>query len=604
MIDLYVFSNFTSDGTGVNGLLRTIQEQDLVFDSSIRFHEFITKILDSFLDAHISYKPTCFDQFVYIAPVLLIAVLNTGSTVEEYFISRVNSPELNDFVNAQLIYIDGSNAIDFLRDYTRNVGKSREDRTRFKLGFSSPYWDTNAQDFRWDRGLFLKRTSIPNRPYMIFTLRKPDSDYFFDVKIPWLIFKNPSLIEFQDQTTYWKRNCQAKKFVQKLKKPVVLRRAAPVKSEGVRLLNRQQQTTPKKQELQPRATGFKTTAEGVTPVLLGPGFAFFILDDPTTGEYGILLIQTFDVADMEGWFTNMRAGFKLLIQKGVKSLILDLTGNFGGVLCLAYSLLGVLSPSDTQPFPATKYTYGTRTVPSKTLISMSKCIDEVGIKGSPFSLKSFRSLNANREFNETESWLTDSNTISKIVAGFSSGSTYFGPFLQDKCVLKYSYLLEDIRPKFDSMALLTDGMCGSSCAVIATYFTQNGIPGILFRVVTAPYYTPYVEPNIYSFAGGQVVNFENLKSVARISSCYGIIPCTLDNLSMSVTYRGIFNINDQKNPLDFYVLPANASIKYNHKFVMAMSERWKETHSIILDMKDFPGTYKRDYSHFVTVKEF
>ncbi|RKP12865.1 hypothetical protein BJ684DRAFT_20616 [Piptocephalis cylindrospora] len=113
-----------------------------------------------------------------------------------------------------------------------------------------------------------------------------------------------------------------------------------------------------------------------TPILSGPGFGFFLLDDPISG--GILSISTFnggdnDQGDVQGlWLQQMAKGMETFKRFGVKKLILDLTNNGGGTTCLSSVLSALLDPAPDMPFPTSRMPFFTNLLVSPVVEQISK----------------------------------------------------------------------------------------------------------------------------------------------------------------------------------------------------------------------------------------
>lgn len=587
MIDFYVFSNFTTNGVGANVIYSRFKEQEFNFDSSLHFHDFFGRVLNKLNDAHISYKVDCYEQFTFVQP-LFIQHITQSNQKGGIYITKINTLGLQEWIGAEVVAIDGNDATRRIDEFGYQIGKSRAGSTRDLLGYSRLFFESSIQDFRLDRGLYLKRINIPNNSYMIYTLKMPNTDNVVEIKVPWMVYKNPTLATFKDQYSYWDKNCEANHFTRIAKGMTT--KALQKRSPGT--MKPYFANIRKRSRVQKRSTAFRATIDGITPIALGPGFAFFILNDVKYGDYGVLVIHTFDAPDTESWFKNMRIGFTTLMDKGITRLLLDLTGNSGGMLCLAYSLLGVLSPSPVYPYPATEFTYGTRAVPTDSLERIATCVDEAKIKVSPFKLQSFTNLVTRTEFPDGYNWGSESEVKPKFLNGLSYGYTRFSLFLMDKCIMPSTPLLANVKPKFTTIILVSDGMCGSSCAIIVTYLQQHGSPAIVISTKEGN----NGHPSLYSFAGGQVVNFNNLKDVAKRSSCFKMIPDVLEKTQMTITYRAIFNIEDKQNPLEYYVMPANSLFKYTSEYASSYALRWKSFFQEGMNIFENPSLYKTNTS--------
>ena len=74
----FVFSNISTRGYGADNLLKIAQDQKLKFDSSFRMHEFIPAIINTFKDAHVSFKNDCYESFTYVQPLFIQKVRKSG----------------------------------------------------------------------------------------------------------------------------------------------------------------------------------------------------------------------------------------------------------------------------------------------------------------------------------------------------------------------------------------------------------------------------------------------------------------------------------------------------------------------------------------------
>lgn len=143
----------------------------------------------------------------------------------------------------------------------------------------------------------------------------------------------------------------------------------------------------------------------------------------------------------------------------------------------------------------------------------------------------------------------------------------------DKCSMKYFPYLIDVKPTFESIIVSTDGTCGSSCAIVSLYFHQNGFPGIIaYSRMTDTGFNWFL-PNLYSFAGGQVVSSENIKDVAKRSSCYDLVPKTTERIQATMTYRGIFSEKEDRFPMEFYISPATAALRFIANYSNSVTNR-------------------------------
>jgi hypothetical protein len=78
------------------------------------------------------------------------------------------------------------------------------------------------------------------------------------------------------------------------------------------------------------------------PTVYDENGAFYNLD----GVHGVWSLSTFNPANstiegLSAWIGTVSAGLKSLEQIGIRKLIIDVTGNYGGIICFAHSFLDV-----------------------------------------------------------------------------------------------------------------------------------------------------------------------------------------------------------------------------------------------------------------------
>ena len=328
-------------------------------------------------------------------------------------------------------------------------------------------------------------------------------------------------------------------------------------------------------------------ATPTTPIAWGQGLGFFILSG--SPRVGVLVINDFTPTDGVAWIRVMREGFTRFREHGVERLILDLSNNGGGYICLAYSVVAMLNPPKTpQPFPIPDSPFPTtiRIDPEGSIVLYLSQAAVNGTDGttSPFFLRNFLDPKTLQPFASN-----DTNWSAGAVS--SSTSLYSRPVL-DNCpatpLLAQSGLDKvDMGPlKGSNITVLTNGFCGSSCAIVSANLQVYGGAQSIFASTTPLYsMNSSFYPPIYSFAGGQVLDSSIVFywiNLLNVTSNPYAPPEFPTSASLSFTYRKLYRPSASTNSaagiaaasLEYEQIPAKYWIPYTPGNVMRPSRLW------------------------------
>ncbi|CAG8694770.1 13633_t:CDS:2, partial [Cetraspora pellucida] len=272
-------------------------------------------------------------------------------------------------IDCQVIYIDNRPAIDVITEFaSKYTSLSRDLSVRFNSALASLGF--GAGDFAINGQLFTSRNKLPESPSISYTL-----------------------------------NCNGK--------------TSKINREWKAFI---------------KAFSYKSpyidgTAVGKAELIFDAYIArFYILQD-----FGVVLISTEDVSDSNQkyrYMSDMVFGFKLLAEKDIEKIVLDLSNNNGGDVYLAHQINNILFP-DIQNFPA--------------------------------DLKDFIGNNL----------YTRGGTQLKYTSkAFFNDTILYGGILEFPKPPKFPWTEKDI-------IILTNGLCFSSCATITQRLAENNVPTIV-----------------------------------------------------------------------------------------------------------------------------
>ncbi|CAG8580353.1 25066_t:CDS:2, partial [Dentiscutata erythropus] len=300
------------------------------------------------------------------------------------------------------------------------------------------------------------------------------------------------------------------------------------------------------------------TSVGKSTLIFDAGIAgFYILQD-----FGVVLISTEKPlnSDVYRFLTNVTIGFKLLADKGIKRIILDLSNNEGGQIFVAHYINKLLFPN-IQTFPLD---YKVNNISIPFIKEMSKLKKEIG---NIFNYKTFISEKTNSPFDNVNDFI--GNNV--YIRGGDQVRYTSRAFFNDTALHSGIPTPPKLPWTRKDIIILTNGLCRSSCALItqrmaeinASTIAVGGFPNTRFSFAQR--------------AGGEATDtsyiktlFKQLKNLDRSLVTKLSLP---SDLKLSFTLAEAYSI---KNPevMDFAFRPADYQLYYNEQNARDPSHLW------------------------------
>ncbi|KAI7905235.1 uncharacterized protein BX663DRAFT_314931 [Cokeromyces recurvatus] len=451
---LYVFSDIAASPPLVEGLsipaVNITYGLDLIlkqnWSSDREFQEAVALLLDKVQDAHLSYSPYCYRQFVFWQPIQLNALLrNQRLVVNVAYIKDDIWPDAQpSWVGCEVTQIDGVEAMDMIVNYAvNNNGESKDANTCFNniMNTQSYFhgWDDGADDLGYHRFL-------PAQEFHNYTMRCPTNgtlpiqeeyDEPFTVEVPWVAQVPPN---FQNASTYWSTFCQSSH------QNITKRSTIHYDIHELKAIH-EGEVFALDARGKPSATNENSIGNS-----RGPYIEFIQLTDDYT-NVGVIDIQSFSITsnDRQDFVNQFIAGLEDFESKGVEKIILDLSSNGGGDACAGEFLINTFFgstpdyPSDIKHSPFLE-----RVIKRAHEQENTKWIDyhSDGFSGS--------------------SWFTTTRS-------YTRGKTENVQFSQPvtlSCAAWYNTItikeFKNTKWKPSDVLILSDGRCGSTCAIVAS----------------------------------------------------------------------------------------------------------------------------------------
>ncbi|CAG8815820.1 6950_t:CDS:2, partial [Gigaspora rosea] len=225
---------------------------------------------------------------------------------------------------------------------------------------------------------------------------------------------------------------------------------------------------------------FNQITESQAELVLSAGDAYFYL----VGDIGVAQFTSmiFDNNQLR----EIQNGFQLLHEKNAKKLVLDLSNNAGGYVTTPPIISAFLLPSNSSSFFPNDQKITNIT---EQMIGPGKLFD-------PNELLSFPSR---ENFSSTEDFIGN-NYIQR--GGTTSRYSSKFNFKLDSDILKIMNGTKEYPWTKDNTIILTNGYCGSACALLSLYLSEIGQ---FSTVSVGGFYNTSL--SFSSFPGGEVFSY-------------------------------------------------------------------------------------------------
>jgi len=283
---------------------------------------------------------------------------------------------------------------------------------------------------------------------------------------------------------------------------------------------------------------------------------FMIYDDHKSPVHYVLKLTTFAPNSTSETLDVIQTMIKTGQQNNVKHLIMDVAYNGGGIICLSDLLLALLVPNwvSLQPGASPTLPYGIydfRQSPSSDAIRANRQLDSIFTSYTGYLDIQTEKIYTNASFY---------NPIHRTRGGLSSPYTQQAYFPAE-CIGYPGGNFRAIPYYFEHIDVLTDGTCGSACALFCSQLQSYHYA----RVVS--YGGPLgrqIPLSTASFAGGNVLEYNMVSMYAWYygSGSKGLPPM------MSSSARARFNFNEYyeydtlETPREFLKRPADVHLDY------------------------------------------
>ncbi|KAG9125262.1 hypothetical protein FRC07_008331 [Ceratobasidium sp. 392] len=593
---------FTDDTVDLIGELNRIKST--TYNSDFEVHREQVKRLG---DGHAGYLNYCYDS-VYITylpfPIASLAtpdaldVQNIHIVPEASDISTTTfkadaikkwqsalGRNLTDFNGARLVSINGQDPWSYIDDLAAHSG-GYQARTTRQNGFFASYAGS-----AYRLGDFAQSSWPPQNDSIVLTLVRNGTATEETYQVPYLSRLGSPSDVFTDAKSFWSTNCRATDSTNGSPNSASSSSAEIKSAVGTGLLSApdpySQPARFQSDPIKPQVEGGRKLAVsslvvdgpqyGVDlPVKLSPPgnvssvgpMRWYMLDD---GETAVLHLSSFS-----GSFSTLAKGLLDGVNKvkarGAKKLLIDLSNNGGGVICLAAWLHRVLA--GPQPGiniqPGLDGSVRAQDLPQKIVAKIIANNSDVDPgRDLSYNPLSWSDVNG-KPFASNFNWLNP--PIDVQVNGVSDR---FSQKVGDICLPFSSLAPPSTKPfEFENIAIMTNGRCASSCSLFSiTMATKYNVKTIVVggRPGTTQQYCGVV--------GGQSSNLVTMDSEVKTVGLKNdplAPPDFLTNSYQGITWRLGWSIRDPNTFEEFKSHPAQFSFPLLPNTVNNPAALWQD----------------------------
>ncbi|KAI5120057.1 hypothetical protein M0805_007808 [Coniferiporia weirii] len=308
-----------------------------------------------------------------------------------------------------------------------------------------------------------------------------------------------------------------------------------------------------------------------TPVA-GTGVAqFYLLKD---GKTGVLALGSFEEPDFDTFETTLLSGLQTLVGSGAAQLIVDVTNNGGGFICIAHWLHRIIAGPKNTTVPQAGLFTKARAGPLAQLI-----VQRIVEGADPSDDLMYNPLNwrfaNNTPFPADFDWLQ--TPVRTVINGRPDA---FSQRLGQECQ-PFDQTPPD-APLFDTknIVIVSNGRCASSCSLFSvTMSKEEGSKTVVVggkKDITQQY---------CGTVGGQSSDFSTMDTEVKTTQLKNnslAPPDFLTNSVQGITWRLGFGVEDTAQPEEWQNRPADVNLPLNAEIVNNPMALWNTIAASVL----------------------
>ncbi|KAF9087380.1 hypothetical protein BGX23_008167 [Mortierella sp. AD031] len=466
------------------------------YTSDHQYHTDLEMALVSLKDAHASYSAKCYGNYYFAQPLSLYAPVVNGKQTIQVFSDYRNRGYEGCTVQA----IDSQDALTHINSWTDHYMDFAKDAgVRLNQALASLKYDAASGGFEPLNGDFSLRSMLPDKAHIDYELLCPNSTASIPIRDTWLVFPS-SQIEFNSVQTFVKNVCE-----------VPSAPPSPTSPQKRQLFQPEHHHLIPKVKKNPFRQASDAVVEDAKPLPADPvksavrvgviGQATTFYQIQARPDVGVIHVHTHNMDDDGSELNLILQNLLTFHQNGVTRVILDFQGNFGGLVTFASTLVQMFFPNTG----ATDKTLPSNLRVTESIQKLTTALFEQG--GGLYDATSFYDFVDKHLYTNNDLFMNPTAATRYGRAANYTEMTSLGPLVLDTHTFAGLNTLPWTN-KAANIRLLTDGRCGSSCAMSSFFLTQyNKVISYVVGGITG-------EPmSVASFPGGAVSSLSNVHAL-------------------------------------------------------------------------------------------
>ncbi|KAG0369166.1 hypothetical protein BC939DRAFT_470788 [Gamsiella multidivaricata] len=522
------------------------------YTSDYQFHRDVSDAIYTLHDAHAGYNVDCYNAYLFSQPLNLYAPVTNG----KQSLRVLTDLAKRGYEDCEVLTIDGQDALPYMNKWaTHNIGFSKDGGVRLNQALANQIYNHNSGQFVLSSGDFAERATLPENPYIEYNLQCAQSNTPLKVRDQWVIF---TLTEatFSDVGSYVNNVCYSastggnNSIKRELMVPPMKRHLFPVPRKSAMLDI--QNATPSPNP----PPGFAGADK------LGEGNATVYYHLKTYPDVGVIVVFTHQAENSE--LDVALSALEEFHRRNVTKLIIDFQGNGGGSVSFASYIVQAFFPNKT---PLDKSLRSDLRV-NKLIQDLSVAVFNNSDAGL-YNAAQYFDLQANDLYQSDSLFLNTVDLTRNGRSAMFTGTTTLAPSslpdIPQLTTFPWTNNANNIR-------ILSDGRCGSSCALSSYYFhTLNNVTAYSIGGNHGE------DLSIYSFAGGAVSSLSDLNKIyalTNLTSPFGTLPYKGDiSLPILEVYA---NGSDVPLEYDAAQYPANFHLAFDSTNARKRDVMWSQ----------------------------
>ncbi|KAF0518639.1 peptidase s41 family protein [Gigaspora margarita] len=510
------------------------------YGSLFQFMTDVRNVTSQLKDAHAKFVTSCFTTFAFFSNFTLYSVVGTNGTQIIKVRNDTIDPSNN---NCEVILIDGIQAFKVIYEFARDsVFISKDIGVRFNL----------ALDLVDAENSFSYRMNLP--PTLNITYRLNCSNNIKDVNRVWIAMSLPEILnQFNDSKSFYKNRCNITTTNQTM---ISLYQREFHETKNLLHVKRDNSILDVTQEYKGDHDNWQPT--NVTVIGVVQDFISFFIKD----NFGVIKIFSEQITFNDSVAINTIKGFENLANSGVKKIVIDLSNNFGGSIAVSAFINLILFPNNPNPF----FDYDLRVTDSIRFALEN---------GILFNINETAFSSIKTKFQNINDFIGNNSYSRGNVMG-----RYSNKFVPDILSLLTNFIAQYLRIplpwKSKDIIILTNGVCGSACALIARHAVENNN----VSTVAVGGLVNSTNLSYSSFPGGVYIDSSTIFKLNSPNNTLIPKPFPL-NAYITLPFTEVYSRKQPDKLLEFLYSPANFTIFYDEQSIQDQSILWSKAASYI-----------------------